>query len=621
MEISQPNQWIGRVLDDRYRLISQSIGGRGWDEYNARDLVSDDRISIKILSRSISGDVEFFKRLTSDIATANAISHPHVETVYGWGQSDGIVYLVTDNFPATNLQTLLDQGHLLTAAQATQLGFEVASGLAVVHRAGLCHGGISPSNLLIGADGSSKLAGFFLANAFNAAEAGRLSVVGTGLTEPSSVYAAPEMVTGSGGYAADVYSLAATLVAAVGQDTGDHKKAQSVKPNDQPGTDLQISAEFGSAVEILTEAGRYEPDMRCDSIALSQGLIEATKGFTKPKKIAIPQALLDAIDSEPVVPDGDLPYSKGPLRPRWRPVWKVGATVGLVFALLSVGAAWAVSSVQPQGSPAHLVQDYIGRTVGEVRAIADSRSWVLDEDQARTDDLPVGIVLAQRPSPGRHLREGEMLVVEVVSGPRLRMTPLVLGLPAAAAVARFETKGFEVDLVQPLYDEKITVGEVMKVLINGKPALGGALRDPGTRAVLVVSGGPVPRTVPQLTGMNLRDAEKALEELQLTVARPVEREPSETIGEGIILSQGLTPGLLIDRGSEVTLTVSSGPDRREVPDMRGLTVIDAQRRLAEVGLQVGEIRGDGSQVQGTEPAAGTLLRPGSTVLLWAPAQD
>ena len=121
--------------------------------------------------------------------------------------------------------------------------------------------------------------------------------------------------------------------------------------------------------------------------------------------------------------------------------------------------------------------------------------------------------------------------------------------------------------------------------------------------------------------MNLRDAEKALEELQLTVARPVQREPSETIGEGTILSQGLTPGLLIDRGSEVTLTVSSGPDRREVPDMRGLTVVDAQRRLAEVGLQVGETRGDGSQVQGTEPAAGTLLRPGSTVLLWAPEQD
>ena len=77
----------------------------------------------------------------------------------------------------------------------------------------------------------------------------------------------------------------------------------------------------------------------------------------------------------------------------------------------------------------------------------------------------------------------------------------------------------------------------------------------------------------------------------------------------------------MDRESEVSLTISSGPDLQEVPDMRGLTVFDAERRLAEVGLQVGEIRGDGLKVQGTEPAAGTFLRPGTAILLWAPLQD
>jgi serine/threonine-protein kinase len=201
------------------------------------------------------------------------------------------------------------------------------------------------------------------------------------------------------------------------------------------------------------------------------------------------------------------------------------------------------------------------------------------------------------------------------------MTPLVLGLSTAAAVARLETKGFEVDLVQPLYDEEIVAGEVIKVLIDGEPALGGGLREPGARAVLVVSGGPVPRTVPQLIGLDLGNAEQVLNDLQLRIARPVGREPSETVTEGTVVDQGLTPGLLIDRGSEVSLTVSSGPDLQEVPDMRGLTVFDAERRLAEVGLQLGEIRGDGLEVQGTEPAAGTFLPPGTSVLLWAPLQD
>ena len=619
MELGQANEWTGRVLDDRYQILSYSTRGRAWVEYHARDLDTNGQVLIKILSASISEDVEFLRRLTSDIATANFIVHPHVQRVFDWGRSGEVVYLVTETFRSVSLQLLLDRGDPLTAAQATKLGFEIASALDAVHQSGLCHGDISPSNLLIGTDGSSKLAGFFLADAFSAAEAGRLSVVGTGLTEPSVKFGAPETLSGGGGPKSDVYSLVATLVASISDETGESETTWRNLSNGERDQDLRIPAEFERAREILSEGGRFEPKVRCDAILLTEGLIEATKGFTKPANIAIPNFLLVGFDDDPGGFNAD--RSNEFLRPKWRPVRKLAATVALVFALLSAGTAWAVSSVQPQGLPAHLVQQYTGRTVGEVRAIADSRSWVLDEDQVRTDDLPTGIVLAQRPAPGRRLVEGEMLVVEVASGPRLRMTPLVLGLPTAAAVARLETKGFEVDLVQPLYDEKIAAGEVIKVLIDGELALGGGLREPGTRAVLVVSGGPVPRTVPLLVGLEFGNAEQVLNALQLRVARPVELEPSETVGEGTVLSQGLTPGLLVDRESEVSLTISSGPDLQEVPDMRGLTVFDAERRLAEVGLQVGEIRGDGLKVQGTEPAAGTFLRPGTAILLWAPLQD
>jgi len=234
----------------------------------------------------------------------------------------------------------------------------------------------------------------------------------------------------------------------------------------------------------------------------------------------------------------------------------------------------------------------------------------------RTDELPNGIVMAQQPEAGSRLVEGAMLIVEVASGPRLRMTPLVLGLSTEAASARLATKGFEVDLVQPLYDETITAGEVIKLVIDGEPALGGSLREPGTRAILVVSGGPVPRTVPQLIGLDREGAEGALNALQLTIARPLSLEVSESVPEGTVMRQSLTSGLLVERGSAVSLTLSAGPDRREVPDMRGLTVIEAEQRLAEVGLKLGDIEGEGEVVQATEPPAGTMLAPDSTVLLW-----
>ena len=98
-------------------------------------------------------------------------------------------------------------------------------------------------------------------------------------------------------------------------------------------------------------------------------------------------------------------------------------------------------------------------------------------------------------------------------------------------------------------------------------------------------------------------------------------ENSESVAEGVIIRQDLPAGLLVDRGSPISITISAGPDRREVPDMRGLSVLEAERRLAELGLVIGEIDGSGQEVQGSEPTPGSMLQPGSPVSLWVPSQE
>ena len=374
--------------------------------------------------------------------------------------------------------------------------------------------------------------------------------------------------------------------------------------------------DLGPAQDVFESALDPDPDMRCDAKFLMEGLIDAAASFVKPAPIVIPESLASPPTTANQGQQRVQAEAAAFKQVRWRPVWKVGAAALGVLMLLSAATAWAVSSVRPQGVSTHLVDQYTGRTIGEVRAIADSVAWILDEDQVRTDEVPNGIVIAQRPEAGSRLAEGAMLIVEVASGPRLRMTPLVLGLSTEAASARLASKGFEVDLVQPLYDETIAAGEVIKLLIDGETELAGSLREPGTRAVLVVSGGPVPRTVPQLIGLDQESAEEALNALQLTTGRTLNYEISDSVLEGLVLRQSLTPGLLVERGSTVSLTLSAGPDRREVPDMRGLTVAEAEQRLVEVGLKLGEIAGEGELVQATEPPAGTMLAADSAVLLW-----
>ena len=611
MPLDESDELTGRVLDDRYRLMAYQTHAQASVNYLAHDLETGDHVSIKVFGASISEDLEFSRHLVVDTTKAALVSHRCVERVYDWGRFQESAYVVVEHYPGVTLRSFLAAGYTLNPAQVVKLGVELASGLEALHGNGICHGDISPSNVILGLDTSSKLSAVYLGNALRAAEAGRLEIVGTGVDDRSQEFLAPETSRGLSSPESDVYSLAMTLrVAAEEGSTTNEAADAAARPKISKRQDL------GQAQDILESALDPDPDVRCDAKSLTKGLIDAAASFVKPPPVAIPESLASPLLAANRSQQRVLAEAAEFDQVRWRPMWKVGAAALGLLMLLSAATAWAVSSVRPQGVSAHLVDQYTGRTIGEVRAIADSVAWILDEDQVRTDELPSGIVIAQRPEAGSRLAEGAMLIVEVASGPRLRMTPLVIGLSTEAASARLATKGFEVDLVQPLYDETIAAGEVMKLMIDGETELGGSLREPGTRAVLVVSGGPVPRTVPQLIGLDQESAEEALNALQLSSARTLSYEVSDSVLEGLVLRQSLTPGLLVERGSTVSLTLSAGPDRREVPDMRGLTVLEAEQRLVEVGLKLGDVAGEGELVQATEPPAGTLLAPDSAVLLW-----
>jgi serine/threonine-protein kinase len=70
----------------------------------------------------------------------------------------------------------------------------------------------------------------------------------------------------------------------------------------------------------------------------------------------------------------------------------------------------------------------------------------------------------------------------------------------------------------------------------------------------------------------------------------------------------------VARDSSVKLVVSKGPDLVTVPDVKGLTLAQANTRLEQAGLTPGEVSGNARRpVASTDPAAGTSVRRGSRV--------
>ena len=634
MTETRTDAWLGRLLGDRYRLVAP-IGAGGFARvYLADDLSLRRQVAVKVLHAGQASAPAFLRRFSAEAQAAASISHPHLLMVHDWGETPDGPYLVTEYLAGGSLRTLLDFGRLLTPAQAVKVGLEASSGLAAAHARGMVHRDIKPANLLFDAGGRLRIADFGLVQAMD----------GSDLTEPDGVvmgtatYIAPERgrSTAVDGRT-DVYSLALSLIESVTGEVPHAGGSVTEIMLRRQEHDIEVPKVFGAAYQALVDAGRALPEHRSTAVQFRDGLVQSTRSFAAPPRLDLVPALPDGAPlyvgevtrlDVPIGSESDLTHELEPTailaeagtpEPRWRPRWKLTVAVAMVLGAVAAVAGYMVTTVQPQGTPAHVVADYTGRPVEDIRAVAELSRWVLDEDQVRTGDAAEGEILAQRPAPGVELAEGELLTVEVAAGPLLVMTPQVIGLDVEAAVMRLEAREFSVATREPRPDEVVPEGQVMEARNDAGALAPGSLAEPGGVVELIVSGGPVPRSVPLLVDLSVEEATAVLAELQLMLVERPDRVFSETILEGVVISQDMFPGLQTERGSSITVVVSKGPDRRIVPNVIGMTIADATAALEEVGLSRSGVTGSGDIVTSTEPAIGTSLPPGSQVLLWVPA--
>ena len=135
---------------------------------------------------------------------------------------------------------------------------------------------------------------------------------------------------------------------------------------------------------------------------------------------------------------------------------------------------------------------------------------------------------------------------------------------------------------------------------------------------VVLSQGPQPRVVPDLTGMSIDQATAALAAADLCSLRSI-RSSATPIAVGLIVAQDLAPNTNVDRGATVSVAVSKGPDVVAVVPLANLTLQQATDTLTAAGLALGTVSGnpDGvlvaAQYQGVDMLPGQLLPRGSAI--------
>ncbi|WP_249024694.1 serine/threonine-protein kinase, partial [Couchioplanes caeruleus] len=203
------------VVADRYRLVAplgQGGMGRVW---RATDVVLHREVAIKELvpPPGLTPDErqEMRERSLREARAIARLSNINVVRVFDVLRTDADPWIVMEYVPSRSLQDILASDGPFNPVRAGEIGLGVLGALRAAHHAGVVHRDVKPGNVLIGEDGRVVLTDFGLATV-----PGDPNVTRTGLVLGSPAYIAPERARdGSAGPGADLWSLGATLYAAV----------------------------------------------------------------------------------------------------------------------------------------------------------------------------------------------------------------------------------------------------------------------------------------------------------------------------------------------------------------------------------------------------------------------
>lgn len=603
--------------------------------YVATDLRLERRVALKVMHSHLSDDAVFQSRFIQEARAAARLADPHVVNVFDQGQEGEMAYLVMEYLPGITLRELLRDQKRLSIPQTVTIMDAVLSGLAAAHRAGIVHRDVKPENVLLAEDGRIKIGDFGLARATTANTGSGQMLLGT------IAYLAPELVTrGTADARSDIYALGIMLYEML---TGEqpYKGEQPMQIAFQHATESVprpsirnpgVPEPLDELVLWTTERSPDERPRDADEMLERLREIEQQLGIAPhvQRTLAVAGAVAsdrdDSTELTKVLPpavevdspaeddDNATRLRRFARRRRGKGAWLL--VIVLLLAALAAAVGWWFGS--GPGSQA-AVPTVTGMTYAQAEAKITASDLVAHKRTANSLSIDEGHVIGVNPRPGTRLDKQAAVTVTVSLGPAEAKIPALAGMSEDEARNTLTGENIDVADTDGRYDADVEGGTVLGAKVQ--PAAGGkkvacgkgCTVHQGDSATLVLSLG----ALPDVTGRPVDEAVATLKDKGITVTNRTE-EYSDSVPDGSVISMADRDGGGRWRpGDETSLVVSKGPQPISVPEVSGQKLSDAVAELRGLGLNPQTSIPEGLQgfftATETDPAAGTLLLPGSDV--------
>ena len=582
------DQYIGKMLDNRYEILERIGTGGMAIVYKAKCHRLNRLVAIKILKSDLAQNEEFRRRFNAESQAVAQLSHPNIVSVYDVSRGGDMEYIVMELIDGITLKQYMEKRGQLNWRESLHFITQIMRGLSHAHSRGIIHRDIKPQNIMVLRDGSVKVADFGIACLADSAQTLTQEALG------SVHYISPEQARGDRPDArSDIYSSGVVLYEMLtGRLPFEGESAVSVAIQHLSSIPLaprEINPDIPEQLELICMKA-MAPDLE-HRYQSADAMIADLEAFRKNPEVEMkfdlsdlrpeendePTRTIRTMPSHTVTIPVHQPERNYPRRerdedeePRRTGSGKRGVLVGAVtvaaVAVVIVLFKTILGSFAPAAVDQYQVPDLYNMTIEE--AENDPRiEGVFEIQKAGSEfsaDVPEGHILRQDPKKDE-TRKGSQLVIQVwvSAGEETGEVPDLENKSEQDARILLEKLNKEYNLELTVeapeelkqFSEEITEGYVIKT----EPAQGEILKK-GDTVKLILSKGPdiKPVTVLPFVGMSIDSVLSQLESYKLTCdAADVEVVDSDKPG-GTIVWQSPASGETVPEWTTIKFRVSAG---------------------------------------------------------------